>query len=180
VRHVCLVAISREHGIPIVEDNAHGLYGKYDGRLLGTFGVLSALSFHETKNISCGEGGALVINDPELVSRAEILREKGTDRSRFFRGEVDKYTWVDIGSSFLPSDLLAAFLLAQLEAADAIQAKRRAVWERYDNALSEWAARIGARLPVVPSGVEQSYHLFYVLMPAPEARAGLIAHLTGQ
>jgi dTDP-4-amino-4,6-dideoxygalactose transaminase len=172
-----LLAISREHAIPIVEDNAHGLYGKYHGRLLGTFGALSALSFHETKNISCGEGGALVINDPELVSRAEILREKGTDRSRFFRGQVDKYTWVDIGSSFLPSDLLAAFLLAQLEAADTIQAKRRAVWERYDNALSEWAVQIGAGLPAVPSGVEQSYHLFYVVMPDPEARAGLIAHL---
>ena len=172
-----LMALSLEHGIPIVEDNAHGLFGKYRGRMLGTFGTLAALSFHETKNISCGEGGALIVNDPALVSRAEILREKGTDRSRFFRGEVDKYTWVDVGSSFLPSDLLAAFLLAQLEAGETIQAKRRAVWERYAHSLSDWATQIGARLPVVPNDVEQSYHLFYVLMPDPGMRDGLIAHL---
>jgi dTDP-4-amino-4,6-dideoxygalactose transaminase len=172
-----LTALARDHAVPIVEDNAHGLFGKYRGQMLGTFGKLAALSFHETKNISCGEGGALIVNDPALIGRAEILREKGTDRSRFFRGEVDKYTWVDVGSSFLPSDLLAAFLLAQLEAAETIQAKRRAVWERYASGLADWARRIGARLPVVPPDVEQSHHLFYVLMPEADMRAGLIAHL---
>ena len=117
--------------IAVVEDNAHGLYGKYRGRYLGTFGELATLSFHETKNFSCGEGGALLINDAQFNERAEILREKGTDRSRFFRGEVDKYTWVDIGSSYLPSDLLAAFLRAQLEHRDQIQSRRRQIWETY-------------------------------------------------
>lgn len=172
-----LTALCERHGIALVEDNAHGLFGRYRGRPLGTFGELATLSFHETKNISCGEGGAILINDPTLAGRAEILREKGTDRSRFFRGEVDKYGWVDLGSSYLPSDLLAAFLLAQLESADAIQAKRRTLWLRYADALSPWAVQIGASLPFVPPHVEQAYHLFYLLMPTLEARTALIAHL---
>src|ERR1043166_4038964 len=125
-----VMPMARRHGIAVVEDNAHGLYGKYRGRYLGTFGQLATLSFHETKNFSCGEGGALLINNAQFNERAEILRAKGTDRSRFFRGEVDKYTWVDIGSSYLPSDLLAAFLRAQLEHRDQIQSRRRQIWSR--------------------------------------------------
>src|SRR5579864_5906560 len=123
--------IAARHGIPIVEDNAHGLFGKFRGKHLGTFGVMATQSFHETKNFSCGEGGALLINDGRFVDRAEIIREKGTDRSRFFRGLVDKYTWTDIGSSYLPSDLLAAILLAQFEARESIQSARRRIWSTY-------------------------------------------------
>jgi dTDP-4-amino-4,6-dideoxygalactose transaminase len=170
-------AIARRHGIPIVEDNAHGLFARYRGQSLGTFGVLATQSFHETKNISCGEGGALVINDLSLFERAEIVREKGTNRSRFFRGQVDKYTWVDIGSSYLPSDMLAAFLVGQLEQAETIQAKRRRVWERYDEALRDWCAEHGVRMPVVPEHCQQPYHMFYLLMPALDERQALIAHL---
>jgi dTDP-4-amino-4,6-dideoxygalactose transaminase len=166
-------------GVAVVEDNAHGLFGRYRGRPLGTFGCLAAQSFHETKNIQCGEGGALVINDPAYVERAEILREKGTDRSRFFRGQVDKYTWVDLGSSFLPSDLLAAFLYAQLEAHREIQERRRRLWERYRDGLAEWAGDNGVRLPVIPAHLDQTYHMFYLLLPSLERRQALIAHLRG-
>ena len=123
--------LAERHGVSVVEDNAHGLFGKLHGRPLGTFGSMSTLSFHETKNISTGEGGALIINDPTLVERAEIIREKGTNRSRFFRGQVDKYTWVDVGSSYLPSELVAAVLAAQLEIAADVQAARANVWRRY-------------------------------------------------
>ncbi len=169
--------IAARHGIPIVEDNAHGLFSKYRGRNLGTFGALATQSFHETKNFTCGEGGALLVNDERFVQRAEIVREKGTDRSRFFRGEVDKYTWVDIGSSHLPSDILAAFLLAQLESRESIQSRRREIWERYYGDLEAWAGSADVRLPVVPAHCEQSFHLFYMLMPSAEARKGLIRHL---
>ena len=127
------------HGIPVVEDNAHGLFGRYRDRYLGTFGQLAALSFHETKNYTCGEGGALIIRDPALIERAEVIREKGTNRSRFHRGEVDKYTWVDVGSSYLPSDLLAGVLLAQLESRARVEERRRQIWEGYATALSDWA-----------------------------------------
>jgi dTDP-4-amino-4,6-dideoxygalactose transaminase len=174
-----IMAVARRHGIAVVEDNAHGLYGKYRDRNLGTFGELAALSFHETKNFTCGEGGALLINDARFTERAEILREKGTDRSRFFRGEVDKYNWVDIGSSYLPSDLLAAFLRAQLEHREQIQSMRRGVWENYARELSSWAETNGARLPIVPPECEQSYHMFYVIMPSAESRQALISHLAG-
>jgi dTDP-4-amino-4,6-dideoxygalactose transaminase len=163
----------------VVEDNAHGLYGKYRGRYLGTFGELATLSFHETKNFSCGEGGALLINNAQFNERAEILREKGTDRSRFFRGEVDKYTWVDIGSSYLPSDMLAAFLRAQLEHRDQIQSRRQQIWETYARELGPWAEANGARLPIVPSECEQTYHMFYLIMPSFETRQALISHLAG-
>lgn len=139
--------------------------------------MLATQSFHETKNFQCGEGGALLINDPQYVERAEIIREKGTNRSRFFRGQVDKYTWVDIGSSYLPSDMLAAFLYAQLEARDKIQAKRKLIWETYYEGLQEWAADQGVRLPVVPEHCEQTYHMFYMLLPSLETRQSLIAHL---
>ncbi len=172
-----ICAIAANHGIAVVEDNAHGLFGRYRGRLLGTFGTLSTLSFHETKNFSCGEGGALIINDPALVERAEIIREKGTNRSRFFRGQVDKYTWVDIGSSYLPSDLLAAYLLAQLESREHVLAARRRVYEYYLEHLAEWAATNGVRLPVIPDACESSYHMFYMLLPSLAHRTTLIAHL---
>jgi dTDP-4-amino-4,6-dideoxygalactose transaminase len=169
--------IAARYDVPIVEDNAHGLFGKYKGQLLGTFGAFATQSFHETKNFICGEGGALLINDPQYIGRAEIIREKGTNRSRFFRGQVDKYTWVDIGSSFLPSDLLAAFLYAQLEAREEIQAKRRRIWEFYNEQLKDWAEACGVRLPIVPDHCEQSYHMFYLLLPSLEARQSLIAYL---
>jgi dTDP-4-amino-4,6-dideoxygalactose transaminase len=174
-----IMAIARRHGIAVVEDNAHGLYGRYRGRYLGTLGQLGTLSFHETKNFTCGEGGTLLINDANFNERAEILREKGTDRSRFFRGEVDKYTWVDVGSSYLPSDLLAAFLHAQLEHRDQIQSMRRQIWDTYARDLGSWAETNGVRLPIVPTECEQSYHLFYVMMPSFESRQALISHLAG-
>lgn len=172
-----IIAIANRHGVAVIEDNAHGLFGTYKGKYLGTFGSMATQSFHETKNFTCGEGGALLINDPRYVERAEIIREKGTNRSRFFRGQVDKYTWVDVGSSYLASDLLAAFLYAQLEARDKIQAKRQRVWERYNTHLMEWATEHNVRLPIIPPHCEQSYHMFYLLMPSLEARSALIAHL---
>ena len=172
-----ILEIATRYGIPVVEDNAHGLFGKYRGRFLGTFGCLATQSFHETKNFTCGEGGAVLINDPELIERAEILREKGTNRSRFFRGQVDKYTWVDVGSSYLPSDILAAFLYAQLESRQQIQASRKRIWEFYDRSLQDWAAASGVRLPVVPKHCEQPYHMYYLLVPNLEYRTALINYL---
>jgi dTDP-4-amino-4,6-dideoxygalactose transaminase len=169
--------IAERHSVAIVEDNAHGLFGKYKGRHLGTFGCLASQSFHETKNFTCGEGGALLINDPQYIDRAEIIREKGTNRSRFFRGQVDKYTWVDLGSSYIPSDILAAFLYAQLEARDQIQADRRRVWEYYYDNLHDWAEANDIRLPIVPDHCEQPYHLFYLLLPSLQQRQDFIAHL---
>ena len=169
--------IAARHGLAVVEDNAHGLFGKYRGRYLGTFGALAALSFHETKNFYCGEGGALIVNDPALVDRADVIREKGTNRARFLEGRVDKYTWVDIGSSWLPSDLLAAFLYAQLEAKERILEKRRRVWERYHEGLSGWAAERNIRLPVIPKGCRQPYHMYYLIIPSSRGRAALIRHL---
>ena len=174
-----IMAIARRRAVAVVEDNAHGFYGKYRGRYLGTFGKLATLSFHETKNFSCGEGGALLINDAQFNERAEILREKGTDRSKFFRGEVDKYRWVDIGSSYLPSDLLAAFLCAQLEYREQIQSMRCRIWETYAAELAAWAKTNGVRLPIVPPECEQSYHMFYAIMPSLESRQALISHLAG-
>lgn len=172
-----IMAIANRHNVPVVEDNAHGLFGKYKGRYLGTFGAMATQSFHETKNFTSGEGGALLINDPEYIERAEIIREKGTNRSRFFRGQVDKYTWVDIGSSYLPSDLLAAYLLAQLEARDAIQSKREHIWNYYHTNLQEWSDFHHVTLPTIPEDCEQSYHMFYLLLPSLEIRQGLIEHL---
>jgi dTDP-4-amino-4,6-dideoxygalactose transaminase len=172
-----ILDIAGRYGVAVVEDNAHGLFGKYKGQYLGTFGCLAAQSFHETKNFSCGEGGALLINDPQYIERAEIIREKGTNRSRFFRGQVDKYTWVDLGSSYLPSDILAAFLYAQLESREQIQARRRRIWEYYHEHLQGWAQEHNVRLPVVPAHCEQPYHMFYLLLPSLEKRQALIAHL---
>jgi len=175
-----IVRKAAEHGVAVVEDNAHGLFGAYRGRNLGTFGPLATLSFHETKNISCGEGGALLINDARYVERAEVLREKGTNRSRFFRGQVDKYTWVDLGSSFLPSDVLGAFLWAQLESRDHIQSLRSRVWSYYADHLGAWAAAGGVRLPYVPDDCRQTYHMFYMILPSGEMRDAFIAHLKGR
>jgi dTDP-4-amino-4,6-dideoxygalactose transaminase len=175
-----IMEVAERRGIPVIEDNAHGLFARYKGRYVGTFGRMATLSFHETKNFTCGEGGALLLNDASLVDRAEIIREKGTDRSRFFRGQVDKYTWIDIGSSYLPADLLAALLLAQLEARPKIDAARRRVWTYYEANLRDWAARQEVRLPIVPAHVEQPYHMFYMLTPNTSARDGLIAHLKDQ
>lgn len=172
-----ILEIAGRHGIPVVEDNAHGLFGRYKDRPLGTFGQLATQSFHETKNIICGEGGALVINDPAFEERAEILREKGTNRSRFFRGQVDKYTWVDMGSSYLPSDILAAFLCAQLEQHGQIQAARERIWRRYDGALRPWAREHGVGTPHVPAYCEQPFHMYYLLLPSLETRAALIDFL---
>ncbi len=172
-----IMDIARSRGIAVVEDNAHGLFGKYRGAYLGTFGDMATQSFHETKNFTCGEGGMLLINSAGLMERAEIIREKGTNRGRFFRGQVDKYTWVDVGSSYLPSDLLAAYLFAQLEAREQIQAKRRQIWERYYVGLAGWAGENGVRLPVVPDDCDQAYHMFYLLLPSIRERQALIDHL---
>jgi dTDP-4-amino-4,6-dideoxygalactose transaminase len=175
-----VLAIAGRHGLPVIEDNAHGLFGKYKGRYLGTFGPMATQSFHETKNFTCGEGGALLINDSQYVERAEIIREKGTHRTRFFRGEVDKYTWVDIGSSYLPSDILAAFLYAQLEERELIQSSRKRIWEYYHRQLADWAQDRRVQLPVVPSHCEQAYHMYYLLLPSLAQRQSLIAHLSAR
>jgi dTDP-4-amino-4,6-dideoxygalactose transaminase len=172
-----IVALARKHGISVVEDNAHGLFATYKGRYLGTFGEFATQSFHDTKNITCGEGGALLINDPAYVEEAEIVREKGTNRARFFRGQIDKYTWVALGSSYLPSEILAAFLLAQLEDAETIQNKRRMIWERYNETLQVWAKRLGIGLPNIPEYCGQSFHMYYLIMPDLATRQGLISHL---
>jgi dTDP-4-amino-4,6-dideoxygalactose transaminase len=169
--------LAAAHDITVIEDNAHGLFARYNDRFLGTFGSTAALSFHETKNFHCGEAGALLINDPSLIERAEILREKGTNRAAFFRGQTDKYTWVDIGSSYLPSDLLAAFLYAQLEGRETVVAKRERVWSFYFNHLKEWAESHGVCLPHVPPSCRQAFHMFYLILPSLEARQALIAHL---
>ena len=172
-----ILEVANRYHIPVIEDNAHGLLGKYKGRSLGTLGCLATLSFHETKNFSCGEGGALIINDPRYVERAEVIREKGTNRSRFFRGEVDKYGWEDLGSSYLPSDILAAILYAQLENRSQIQNKRRRIWEYYYESLRHWAQENGVGLPFIPTYCEQPFHMFYLIMPTLERRQALITHL---
>lgn len=172
-----LRALADEHDLVLIEDAAHSLPGAWNGQPLGSIGHLSTFSFHETKNVHCGEGGALAINDPEMVARAEIIQDKGTDRSRFFRGEVDKYTWQDIGSSYLLSEVCAAFLWAQLEQLDEITDERRAVWSRYHQAFEplEEAGRL--RRPVVPDGCEHSGHLYYLLMHTEADRDEMIKRL---
>jgi len=172
-----IMDVGERHGVAVIEDNAHGLFAAYRGKALGSFGAMAALSFHETKNVTCGEGGALLLSDPALLERAEIIREKGTDRARMSRGEVDKYTWVDYGSSYVPSDVLAAFLYAQLEAADAIQERRRAIWRRYDEELRHWGEARGVVQPAIPEGCESAHHLYYLLMPDEPARDAFIDHM---
>ena len=172
-----ILEMAASRNIHVVEDNAHGLFGRYKGKYLGTFGSLATQSFHETKNFTSGEGGALLINDASFVERAEIIREKGTNRSRFFRGQVDKYTWMDIGSSYLPSDILSAFLFAQLEQREKIQSHRRQVWEMYHAGLKDWASAHDVQLPHVPEHCEQPHHMFYMLMPDLDLRQKLITFL---
>ena len=174
-----ICAIAERASVHVVEDAAQGLFGKYRGRHLGTFGELAAISFHDTKNFTSGEGGALLINDPRHAERAEIIREKGTNRKQFFRGQVDKYTWMRAGSSYLPSDLLAAVLLPQLESRERVTRERQRVFEHYAGALSDWAADNDVQLPTVPAHCDQPFHMFYLLMPSLELRQGLIAHLRG-
>jgi dTDP-4-amino-4,6-dideoxygalactose transaminase len=162
-----ILAIARRRGLAVVEDAAHGLLATRHGRALGSIGDLGAYSFHETKNVTCGEGGALLVNDASLAARAEVIREKGTDRGRFFRGEVDKYTWQDMGSSYLPGELVAAFLWAQLEKATEITARRLEAWQRYDDLMQSLERRGALRRPIVPDGCRHSGHMYYVLL-APE------------
>ena len=172
-----LLPVARRRGLRVVEDAAQAVAATYRGRWLGTLGDLGCFSFHETKNFICGEGGALVINDPSLVERAEILREKGTDRSKFFRGEKDKYTWVDIGSSFLPSELQAAFLFAQLEQSARITARRMAIHARYQERLLPLEAAGRLRLPRIPPHCGHNAHLFHLLLNTPAARDAMLAFL---
>lgn len=171
-----LSALTAVRGLHLVEDNAHGLGAHHGGRHLGTFGALATQSFHDTKNLTCGEGGALLINDDSLRERAEVMREKGTDRSRFLRGEVDKYTWQDVGSSYLMSEVSAALLVAQSEGFESMQARRHEIWNHYAKGLAAWASAVDATLMQVPDGEGHPAHLFYVLMPSPEAQGGLMAH----
>jgi len=172
-----IIEIARKYGVPVIEDNALGLFGKYKDQSLGSFGELATLSFHETKSFTCGEGGALLINEDSYSERAEILREKGTNRTQFFKGQVDKYTWVDIGSSYLPADILAAFLFAQLEVSSNILKGRKRIWEFYATHLSDWAEEKGVKLPFVPPDCDPPYNTFYLLCPSPEKRTNLISSL---
>jgi dTDP-4-amino-4,6-dideoxygalactose transaminase len=172
-----ILALAKRHGLVVIEDNAHGLFGKYCGRPLGSIGSMATQSFHDTKNVTSGEGGALLLNDSSYVERAEVLREKGTNRSRFFRGEVDKYTWVDLGSNFLSSEMQAAFLLAQLCSSDLVQSRRAAIWQRYDSGLAEWAESNNVVRPTVPQHCEHPSHLYYLMLPDATARTELIDHL---
>ncbi len=175
-----LAEVCRERNVSLIEDNAHGLFGSYNDRALGTFGDLSTLSFHETKNISAGEGGALVINNVELLERAEILREKGTNRSQFFRGAVDKYTWVDIGSSYLPAEVIAAILSAALEDSDRTQFRRLRVCDLYRNQLSGWASASNTRLPVQLPGRVTPGHMFYLVFDDSRHQLSFISHMRKQ
>jgi dTDP-4-amino-4,6-dideoxygalactose transaminase len=172
-----ILALADAHGLAVIEDDAHGLGGEYRGRPLGTLGSFGTLSFHETKNIHCGEGGALLIGDEQLAARAEIMREKGTNRSRFMRGEVEKYTWVDLGSSYLPSDLLAAVLTAQLESFDAIQSARHSVWSRYESGLRSWTEATGASMQTVGGDRCHPAHIFGVVHRDLDTRDRFIRHM---
>jgi len=169
-----IMDIATRHGLVVIEDAAQGLMSSYQGRALGSIGHLGCLSFHETKNIISGEGGALLINDEKLAARAEIIREKGTNRSQFFRGQVDKYTWCDIGSSFLPGELVAAFLWAQMEAADEITARRLAIWNRYHLAFQPLEQAGLIRRPIVPGNCSHNAHMYYLLLPNLTARTRFI------
>jgi len=175
-----ILQIAAKHNLLLIEDNAHGLFAKYNGKYLGTFGALATQSFHETKNIMCGEGGALIVNDVALVERAEILREKGTNRSHFLRGQVDKYSWVDIGSSWVMSDLLAAILYGQLLRADDINARRLQIWNRYHTELSGWAQQHGVTTPFVPEGCEHVGHVYHLRFGNLTQRTNFISALTDQ
>ncbi len=172
-----IVAIARRHDLRIVEDAAQAIMAGYKGRAPGAIGDLGTLSFHETKNIMSGEGGSLLVNDPELVLRAEIIREKGTDRGRFFRGEVDKYTWQDVGSSFLPNEITAAFLWAQFEEAQRITAERLAIWQRYHEMLAPLESQGLLRRPIVPADCQHNGHMYYILVPSEAERRRVLEGL---
>lgn len=175
-----ILLLAKQRGLTVVEDAAQGIMAEYRGRALGSMGQLGTVSFHETKNVVSGEGGALLINEPECVPRAEVLREKGTNRSRFFRGEVDKYTWVDVGSSFLPSELTAAFLAAQFRSAEVITARRLALWERYDSWAEPLAAEGLLRRPIIPPHCSHNAHMYYVLLPSPSSRTTFLKSLNAE
>lgn len=175
-----LLDIARRHRLAVVEDAAQGLMSTYKGRPLGALGELGTFSFHETKNIISGEGGALLVNDERMLERAEIIREKGTDRSRFFRGQVDKYTWQAVGSSYLPGELIAAFLWAQMEEADAITARRMALWNAYHEAFAGLEAEGLLRRPIIPADCGHNAHMYYVLLPSLAQRTALIERLAAQ
>jgi dTDP-4-amino-4,6-dideoxygalactose transaminase len=172
-----ILAIAERQGLKVVEDAAQGIFSTYKGRPLGSIGTFGALSFHETKNVISGEGGALLVNDPTYVERAEIIREKGTNRSKFFRGQVDKYTWVDVGSSYLPGEIIAAFLAAQLEEGDAITSQRMALWDRYHAWAQRYEEAGFVRRPVVPAHCTHNAHMYYLLLPGLEARTNFIQQL---
>lgn len=172
-----IMGFASARGLAVVEDNAHGLFGKYRGRWLGSIGSIATQSFHETKNLSCGEGGALLVNDPDHVPQAEVLREKGTNRSRFFRGEIDKYSWVDLGSSYVMSEILAAVLAAQLESWREVQSQRERIWRRYDEELAPWCAEHGVGTATVPPHCDPAFHLYYLMLPDGGMRGRLIEHL---
>ncbi len=172
-----IMDLARRHNLVVIEDAAQGIMSTYKGRPLGSIGHMGCLSFHETKNIISGEGGALLINDATFVQRAEIIREKGTNRSQFFRGQVDKYTWCDIGSSFLPGELIAAFLWAQMEAADDINSRRLALWNQYNAALEHFEREGLLRLPIVPEECSHNAHMFYILLPNLGQRTAFIEYL---
>jgi dTDP-4-amino-4,6-dideoxygalactose transaminase len=169
-----IMDIARRHGLLVIEDAAQGIMSTYKGRPLGSIGHMAALSFHETKNIISGEGGALLINDPRFVERAEMIREKGTNRSQFFRGQVDKYTWVDVGSSYLPGEVIAAFLWAQMEEADAINKRRLDIWANYHQWFANLENTGQVRRPTVPRECVHNAHMYYLLLPSLEARTALI------
>jgi len=175
-----IMDIARRHQLFVIEDAAQGIMSTYKGRPLGTIGHMGAYSFHETKNIIAGEGGALLVNDPELAERAEIIREKGTNRSQFFRGQVDKYTWVDIGSSYLPGEVIAAFLWAQMEEAQAITARRLALWDAYHAALAPLEAAGRLRRPLLPEGCVHNAHMYYILLDSLEQRTKVLANMKSQ
>ncbi len=175
-----IMDIAQRHKLLVIEDAAQSIMSTYKGRPLGSIGHMGAYSFHETKNIISGEGGALLINDKRFIERAEIIWEKGTNRSQFFRGQVDKYTWVDIGSSYLPSEITAAFLWAQMEEAESITQHRLAIWQRYHNALAPLETAGVLRRPVVPDGCQQNGHMYYILLESLEKRTQLISKLKKQ
>lgn len=172
-----IMAIANKHKLLVIEDAAQGVGADYNGRALGSIGHLGAYSFHETKNYICGEGGALCINDPQLIKRAEIIRDKGTNRSQFFRGEIDKYTWVDVGSSYVPSEIVCAFLYAQLEMMDAIAERRKNIYQQYRMLLKPLEVQGLLRLPHIPEDCASNYHMFYILLPDMETRDALMAYL---
>ncbi len=175
-----IVEIAERHGLLVIEDAAQGIMSTYKGRALGSIGHMAALSFHETKNIISGEGGALLINDARFVERAEVIREKGTNRSQFFRGMVDKYTWTDFGSSYLPSELISAFLWAQMEEADNITRRRIDLWDTYHRSLEPLESAGQLRRPVVPPGCSHNAHMYYVLVPSMSDRSDFISRLKAQ